>query len=148
MGFLVLFLMCALALIIQHRSYRKIILYEKYSQLYLNVMRIIALLFIGWGIFYLQDLAFILITVLIAMIIWAHPYTTGLSEDSIIYRQNVRGFAGLTPKSQKMKDIKHYEFIEKSKKIKVMFNIQNQFQIHMEFNKEDREKIEQLLLDE
>lgn len=145
MGFLVLLLLCALVLIDQYRSFRKIILFEKYSRLYICIMRIVSFLFIAWGIFFLQDIAFIFITILIAIIIWLHPYTTGLGQNEIVYRQNVGGFGSLSPKTQSFQDITNHKFIKKDKGTKVIFNIRNQFQIQMVFNIDDEGKINELL---
>lgn len=144
MGFLVLLLLCSLILINQYRSSRKVILFEKYSRLYLGVIRTIAFLFIAWGIFFLQDIAFIFITILIAIILWVHPYTTGLSQSEIIYQQ--WGVGAFSPKVQKISDITDISIKEsKNNNIKLILSIKNQFQIQMVFNKNDREKIEQLL---
>lgn len=94
----------------QFKYARKVEVNEKYSRAYLVAMRILTILFILWGIFFLRDAAFIFITILIAIILIAiilivHPYTTGLSKTGIIYEPQASGFTGFPPKTQDYSDI-------------------------------------------
>ena len=76
MGFLLLLILCVIILGYQFKYARRVEILESYSRSYLITMRIISVLFVLWGFFILQSPEFILITVLVAIIIIIHPYTT------------------------------------------------------------------------
>lgn len=147
MGFLILLIICMIVLWGQFKYSRKVKIHEKYSRNYLIMVRVIAALFVLWGLFFLQSGEFILITTLTAIVFIFHPYTTGLSRDKIIYREMLGGFASLSPKTQNISDVYDISTKEDKDSLKLTFNIKNQFNIEMFFAKKDKEKVFKFLQD-
>jgi hypothetical protein len=142
MGVIVLSILCIITLWFQIKNIQKVKISESYSRMHLIVVRVSAILFVVWGILFLQDLPFVFITILIAIILLLYPYTTGLGEKEIIYRPNISGFA---PKTEKYTDIYDFTMNERGNQLKLILNIENKFKIRMHFTTEDREKVLQLL---
>lgn len=138
-GSLVLLILCTLILWYQFKYARRVEILENHSRIYLITTRILAILFVLWGIFFLQSADFILITILIAIILMFHPYTTGLSKSEIIYRQG--GVGAFAPKVQKISDVSNISTKESKNDLKLILSIRNQFKIEMNFSKKDKKKI-------
>ena len=145
MGFLLLLILCVIILGYQFKSARKVEILENYSRSYLITMRIISVLFVLWGFFILQSPEFILITVLVAIIIIIHPYTTGLSKSEIIYHQWATG--GFAPKAQKISEVSKFSTKDSENNFRLTLSIKNQFKIELNFAQEDKQKVLEYLQD-
>lgn len=138
-----LLILCTVILWYQFKYARRVEILEHYSRNYMIIIRIISVLFVLWGIFFLQSPEFILITILIAIIILFHPYTTGLSKSEIIYQK--WGVGSFAPKAQKISDISNVLAKENGNNLKLILSIRNQFKIEMNFATKDKEKVFELL---